>query len=298
MVNLYPTLAEPQRVRSDAAEYPITPEIRALGDAEVYAVTRVQLIEDATNERLDVAAYSSFYHDAGEQDLFWHGHRRPALAESGGRRGVTDYLLTLGQLDAQPPQTDRYTMQVQCLCSNANLPVNLPFGGGSPRLTPEDPISGLAQIAALTPPTPVRRLNLGSGLLWRLLSHLNLNYLSLIGGSDPAAQLREILRLYDFGDSPATRAIIQSVDSLHSRICSLPVTVDGRPVVCRGIDMEVVFDPALLETSSALVLGDTLQSFLTLYVSINSFVRLTVRIKGRDGIYHRWEPQIGRRALL
>lgn len=298
MLNLFPAVAEPCRVRTDAAEYPVTPDIRSLGDAEVYAVTGVDLVEDGSNAQQHVAPYFSFDHEPQPQGLFWQGHRRAALAESGGRRGVTDYLLTLSQLDARPPESDRHTLQVRCLCSNANLAANLPFGGGSPRLDPEEPISGLDVAVALTPPTPVRRLNLGNELLWRLISHLNLNYLSLVGARDPGAQLREILRLYDFGDSPATRSIIRSVDSLRSCVASLPVTVDGRPVVCRGIDMEVVFDPSLLETSSALLLGDTLQRFLTLYVSLNSFVRLTARIKGRDGVYHRWEPLIGRRVLL
>ena len=144
----------------------------------------------------------------------------------------------------------------------------------------------------------MRRLDLGKGLLWRLLSHLNLNYLSLVGSKNPAEQLREMLRLYDHGDSPALRARINALDSVKTRIISLPVAVDGRPVICRGVDIDIMFDGSLLESGSALLFGDVLMQFLSSYVNLNSFVRLSVRIKGREGVYHRWEPLIGKRPVI
>ena len=134
--------------------------------------------------------------------------------------------------------------------------------------------------------------------MWRLLSHLNLNYLSLVGSKNPAQQLREMLRLYDHGDSPTLRARINAVDSVKTRIISLPMSIDGRPVICRGVDVEIMFDPSLLDTGSALLFGDVLMEFLSTYVNLNSFVRLSVRIKGRDGIYHRWQPAVGRRPVI
>ena len=127
---------------------------------------------------------------------------------------------------------------------------------------------------------------------------LNLNYLSLVGNKNPAEQLREMLRLYDHGDSPTLRARINVVDSVKANIISLPMSVDGRPVICRGVNIEVMFDSSLLDNGSALLLGDMLKEFLSTYVNLNSFVRLSIRIKGRDGIYHRWEPVVGRRPVI
>jgi len=51
-------------------------------------------------------------------------------------------------------------------------------------------------VRALTPFTPTLRLASGEGLLWRLLSHLLLNHLSLVDASGAEA-LREMLRLKD-----------------------------------------------------------------------------------------------------
>lgn len=211
---------------------------------------------------------------------------------------MTDYFLSLTTLDGAVPEEQRYTMHVRALCSNGNLPGKLSYGGGQPKLEAVEPVSGMLDAHALSPPSTVRRLDLSRGLLWRLLSHLNLNYLSLVGSRNPAAKLREMLRLYDHGDSPALRAQIEALDSLRTSIISLPVSVDGRPVICRGVDAEVVFDTSLLDTGSALLFGDVLKEFLSQYVNLNSFVRLSVRIKGREGIYHRWEPQVGCRPVI
>ena len=49
------------------------------------------------------------------------------------------------------------------------------------------------------------------GALWRLISHLSLNHLSLADAEDGADALREILKLYDFADSAETRAMIDGV---------------------------------------------------------------------------------------
>jgi type VI protein secretion system component VasA len=49
----------------------------------------------------------------------------------------------------------------------------------------------------------------GGRRLWRLVSHLTLNHLSLADGK--AEALREILRLYDFADSAETRKQIEGV---------------------------------------------------------------------------------------
>lgn len=298
LINLFRSTCEPQRIKPATSEYLVTPDIRSVGDMEVYAINRVAAVEDGSAEATEVAPYCSVEHGGTAGSIYWHGERRQAINQTGHRRGVTDYLLSLSSRESGSVDCDRHTLHIQALCSNANLPASLPFGGGSPHFTPEEPLSGLKGASSLTPPTPVKRLNLDQGMLWRLLSHLNLNYLSLVGDKDGAAQLREILRLYDFGDTPKSRAIVESIDSVKSQIVSLPIVVDGRPVVCRGVDFSITFDVSLLEIGSALLFGETLQRFLSKYVSINSFIRLTARIKGRDGVYRRWEPEVGSRALI
>ena len=298
MINLFQLSAEPSKLRPELAEHQIVPDTGAVGDMEVYAVTNVTLINDGSGEQSNIPPYYGFSHDSRKSRYYWHSERRPSLAEAGRKNAVTDVFISLSNLEGGTVTEQRQTMQVSCLCTNGNLPAKLPYGGGQPRFFPSEPLNGLKGASSISSPSAVRRLDLAHGLLWRLLSHLNLNYLSLIGSSNPAEQLREMLRLYDHGDSPAIRSQINALDSLKTRIISLPMSVDGRPVICRGVDAEIIFDPSLFDTGSALLFGNVLNHFLSMYVTLNSFVRLTVRIKGRDGIYHRWQPVVGSRAII
>jgi type VI secretion system protein ImpG len=296
MVNLFAAQAEPIRLNPEQVEYQLVPDIHAVGDTEVYAITDVRMTGEDSSATAEVLPYYGIHHDGNAHEWYWHGSRRSS--EPGTGSAVTDYSLSITSLDSKAPTGERQSVLTRVLCSNGNLPSRLPYGGGQPKLTAEDAISGLEGVKSTSPPTPVRRLDLGKGLLWRLLSHLNLNYLSLVGSKNPAEQLREMLRLYDHGDSPALRARINALDSVKTRIISLPVAVDGRPVICRGVDIDIMFDGSLLESGSALLFGDVLMQFLSSYVNLNSFVRLSVRIKGREGIYHRWEPLIGKRPVI
>jgi type VI secretion system protein ImpG len=298
MINMFDISAEPCKIKREIAEYQVIPETSAIGDMEIYAITAVTLIDEGSGEQHHIPPYYGFSHDSDKSPIYWHSTRRPTLSEVGRKGAITDVFLSLTNLDGSAPQEQRQTMHVQCLCSNGNLPGKLPYGGGQPKFSPVEPMNGLKEATSISPPGPVRRQDLGHGLLWRLLSHLNLNYLSLVGGKNPAEQLREMLRLYDHGDTPAVRSQINAIDSLKTRIISLPMSVDGRPVICRGVDVEIMFDPSLLDSGSALLFGNVLMQFLSMYVNLNSFVRLSVKIKGRDGIYHRWEPVVGNRAII
>lgn len=297
-VNLYELAAEPCKLKKAQAEYQVIPESSAVGDTEVYAINNVSLIEAGTGDEKAVPPYYGFNHEGGEHNTYWHSSRRHTLSDLGKRTATTDVFLALTNLRDELVEDDQHTLAVDCLCSNGDLPSRLPFGGGQPRLSPSEPVKGLRGATSLSPPSPVRRLDLGSSLLWRLLSHLNLNYLSLIGSKNPAEQLREMLRLYDHGADPTIRAQINAIDSLKTRMVSLPISVDGRPVICRGVDIELMFDSAMLEAGSAILFGEVLVRFLSMYVNLNSFVRLSLRIKGRDGIYHRWKPRLGSRAVI
>ena len=50
---------------------------------------------------------------------------------------------------------------------------------------------------------------------WHLISHLSLNYLSLVEEGRQA--LQQILGLYDFTDSPSTGKMIEGISALNSR---------------------------------------------------------------------------------
>jgi type VI secretion system protein ImpG len=138
---------------------------------------------------------------------------------------------------------------------------------------------------------------LRQGTLWRLISHLSLNHLSLVDGSEGADALREILKLYDFADSAETRGLIDGVLSVRGR------NVTGRTGgkgggVCRGVEATVEFDPDRFTGSGLFLFAAVLERFLALYSHVNSFSRLTATVRGKEGVLRRWPPRLGEKPLL
>ena len=172
---------------------------------------------------------------------FWHATRRPAESSTRtGDRG-TEVYLSLVDLGFRPSAPADWTLEVETTCLNRDLPQGLPFGGDQPRLQFRAGGGVISGIVCLTAPTRTLRPALRQGLLWRLISHLALNHLSLVGDGQADA-LREILKLYDFADSAETRNQINGIVRLDSRRIVGSVRTDGMVAFCRGLEVTLQFD--------------------------------------------------------
>src|SRR5690606_3726731 len=123
-------------------------------------------------------------------------------------------------------------------------------------------------------------------------------HLSLTDSEEGAEALREILRLYDFRDSSETRAVIDSILSVSARRGVARAPTRDMGAFCRGTDVTIEFDDQRFSGSGLFLLACVLERFLGLYCSINSFSRLTAKVKGRSGVLRTWPPRAGDRILL
>jgi type VI secretion system protein ImpG len=150
----------------------------------------------------------------------------------------------------------------------------------------------------LTPPTKTSRPEYGSGALWRLISHLTLNHLSLVSGDGSPDALREILKLYDIADSNETRNMIAGLLSVSSE----PAV--GRPGgsvlggVCRGLQVRLHFDEDKFTGRGVYLFGAILERFLGMYCSLNSFTRTVVSTNRREGPLCEWPARAGEMVFL
>jgi type VI secretion system protein ImpG len=209
----------------------------------------------------------------------------------------TEVFLSLVDLGFSPSAPADWTVDIETTCLNRDLPHRLPFGGGQPRLQFTEGGALVSGISCLTPPTRTLRPAMQRGTLWRLISHLSLSHLSLVDGSEQADALREILRLYNFTDSPETQAIIDGVLSVNSRRVVGRVGRDLSAGFCRGLEVTLQFDEEKFAGSGLLVFASVLERFLALYVSLNSFTRLVALTKGKETVYRRWPPRTGEKVL-
>ncbi len=150
----------------------------------------------------------------------------------------------------------------------------------------------VASINCLIKPTPARRPSLGGAQQWRLISHLSLNYMSIVEGGEDA--LREILKLYDFDDSPATRQQINGIVSLQAQ----HVTKRIGQSFCRGVQVTIEFDEDKFVGAGLYLFASILERFLGQYVSVNSFSRLVAKTVQKKGALKEWPPRSGNRVIL
>jgi type VI secretion system protein ImpG len=298
MVNLHSQPAEPIPLTHTQTRYRVVPDAHRPLSAEVYSIDRVTATSPA-NEEADFQPFYSFRHgrDRRQQRRFWYAVRQPVDRAGGQVDSGTEVYLSLVDLEFQPAAPANWTLDVQTTCLNRDLPHRLPFGGGQPvlRLTGGGPLS---RIECLTRPTATLRPALRRGALWRLISHLSLNHLSLADYEEGADALREILRLYDFADSAETRSIIDGILSVRTQRVVGRAGRDAREGFCRGLQVTVHFDEDRFTGNGVFLFASVLEHFLGLYCSINSFSKLIATSNKREGEMRRWSPRAGEMVLL
>lgn len=291
IVNTFRQRAEPITLTQRLPEYRVEPDARRPHAHEVYSVDRVVGTAPDGSETEYFPFYSLQHGGGVNRQSYWHAARRVSPGDGG-----SDVYLMLVDSELQP-QAASAILDVEITCTNRDLPQRLPFGGGQPRL---QVASGAppARVVCLTPPTRTHRPALRRGTLWRLVSHLSLNHLSLADGTRGAEALREILRLYDFADSAETRAMIDGLTNIATRRVVGRVGRGRRRGVCRGLEVTLTLDQEKFSGGGLFLMAAALERFLALYVSLNSFTETVVALRGREGELHRWPPRAGERVLL
>jgi type VI secretion system protein ImpG len=204
-------------------------------------------------------------------------------------------LMSFVDLSGRPARPPFEAVTARLTCFNGDLPSRLPFGdeGGDFTLPGGGPIQ---KIVALVKPTPVVLPPLGKPLLWRLISQLSLNYLSLVDGGPEA--LQELLRLYNFGDSIAGEKQIQGILTVQGKPCYTRLEGEHGLSFARGHRVEIGFDEEQFAGGSVYLFASVLERFLGLYTALNSFSTLAVRTRQRKEMLREWPARAGWKALI
>jgi type VI secretion system protein ImpG len=182
-------------------------------------------------------------------------------------------------------------------CFNGDLPSRLPFGvderGDFELAAGAGPV---CRVRCLLKPTAVGQPALGRSLMWRLVSALSLNHLSLIEGGEEA--LQELLRLHNAGDGPAGERQIQGLAAVRSAPAFARVAGEQGVAFARGRRVEVEFDEEHFPGGGVFLFASVLERFLALSASMNSFTQLVARSRQRRRPVGEWAPRAGWRTLV
>ena len=180
MVNLFRQRAEPIRLTQTQSEYRVVPDARRPQAMEVYSIDEVTATSPDGESQTYLPFYSMRHSGVLRGELrYWQAVRRAA---DDTEEALESYL-SLVDFDLDPHLPAHWVVSVETTCTNRNLPLRLPFGGGHPHLTLTNPLAAVTSVTAMLAPSPPLRLPNRKQGRWRLISHLLLNHLSIVGGA-------------------------------------------------------------------------------------------------------------------
>jgi type VI secretion system protein ImpG len=288
IVNVFPHDGDPIRIDRTQTEYRVRPSGRDPFHYEVYTVDRVVAYAAGTAEEREIPDFFSFSHGMSRRDRHYYFARLRTSVVDERLDTYVSFVDPRGE--TVPP--DAETVSFQLTCTNRRLAEALRVGDVQ---VPTESSPSFVNFRNLTVPTPSVTPPLGGDLHWRLISHLSLNYLSLVD----ADALRGILELYNFQalrDPRAQRANQLRLEGIQE-VRSHPAEALAHGCLVRGTAVTVdVLEDRFADEGDLFLFATILNEFLALNATLNSFIQLTVRGLQRGEVY-TWPRRIGRDRL-
>jgi type VI secretion system protein ImpG len=293
-INLFAQAAEPILITQTQHEYRLTPDARYSRMMEVFSVDTVLATSPSKRQTTPVAPLYAYRYNtlAEERGVFWHPSRRYTSFEE---REPSSIFLSLVDINGVISEPAAEVLTVHCTCSNHDLPSQLHFGAAEGDFEAAN-FAGVQRIRALHRPTPSIDPPQGKGQLWRLVSQLSLNYLSL--GEEGLTALQEILRIHNFSQSSQLECQIAGLTGMRSKRHFAVMRTDYGNAPARGVRVELELDERQFASGGAYLFAAVLERFLGQYVSMNSFCQLQAETNLRKGVLGTWMPRSGSRVLM
>lgn len=297
IVNLFSRLADPIYLSQQKYEYHVIADVHRQLTTEIYSIDEVVSTNPATGVNRQFSPFYSLRHAYGEQleKAFWYAKR---VASQRPNDEGTEMFMSLvdAQFNPRVPAVD--VLNVRTTCTNRDLPSRLPFGGKDGDFEVEGTVL-LSKARCLTKPTETIRPPQRRAAQWRLISHLNLNFLSLVNADDgnPEA-LQEILHLYNFDDSSVTRKQILGIKKVESRKAIRQIGGRVGTGFIRGLETTITVDEEEYVGSGMYIFASVLERFLGLYSSLNSFNQMVLRSEQREEDIMIFPARAGQQEIL
>jgi type VI secretion system protein ImpG len=285
-INLFSHTAIPIHHAHRASEYRLIPEGRDQKHYQVYAVDRVTGYQQGmATERV----YSPFGLHRPDQSgaLSYRTSLRKAVVGRGD-----DVFLSVSYPRGHVPLPE--TLSVELTCTNRSLPERLQLGDiCSPTSTSPERMN----FRNIRPVTGTQNPPAGEALLWRMLSHVSLNVLSIAS----AEHLKETLSLYLFserregGGELANRRRIEGIQDV---VLTRETRLVGRASILHGQRVRIrCCSDHFACIGDMYLFGCVLERFLSDSASIGTYTRVELE-DALTGTVFKWPPRIGQQPLL
>lgn len=293
-VNLFVQGAEPILLNQTRHEYTVIPDSRHSEVMEVFSIEDVVATNPRLRQAVALEPFHAYRHQTKNQPdmAFWATARR--LNELGQRQPST-VSISIVDLKGSFVDPEADVLMIKTLCTNFDQPARLRFGNEQGDFEiPGHPEA--KNVTAIRRPTQSCDPPAGKAHVWRMVSLLSLNYLSLCESG--RGGLQEILRLHNMTDSAASDNQVGSILSLKTEPGFALVNSAYGLVPARGTQVEIEFDEQQFAGSGLYLFAAVLERFLGGYASMNSFAQMTARSTTRKEALAKWPPRAGTQTLL
>ena len=306
-VNLFLRRSDRINLSERDVEHLIVPDRMRPLDFEVFSVRGV---EGYAPDGGPPQAFLPFYaaNDLSrnpEHRSYYILRREPRLLSSRSRqRGPrSSYLghetfISLVDPEQAPFNRNLRQLGLDLYCTNRDLALSMPVGKQHTDFTLANnaPVASVRCLVGPTAPRPCR----GEGeYAWRFISHLGLNYLSLVDtdASQGAAALREMLRLYVPSAGSLAARQLEGLISIACHPVVRRIPGSGPVAAGRGLQLTLTLDETAFGGAGGILLAAVLDRFFAKYVSINAFTETVMRSQERGEVM-RWPMRLGQRPVL
>lgn len=305
-INLIERKADRITIKPTEHEYEVVVDRTQPMNYEVYSVQSVQGYTASNEEEVDfLPCYGKYDHAGDNQNgAFFVTRQTPRLLSMNQKKNGprTSYLgsntyVSLVDSSATPVQSAIKQIGLTVLCTNRDLPLQIPIGRGGTDFTLDigAPVEEIRCVRGPTKPKPA--LPMGESN-WRLISLLSLNMESLVAGEEKSAvALRELCRLLSDDIDPGIERQIEAIKTLDVRPVVRQFPTRGYITFGRGVQIDLHCDENGFQGLGVFLFGCVLERFLSRYVSINTFTELVLSTQQRNEI-HRWAARVGNSHLL
>lgn len=287
VVNLFAHDAIPIRLDGKQDQYLLLPAELDPQHCGVFSVDRVTGWKPGGMGYEEYVPFESFEHDSSFDQPRARPHysvrQQPSLLGDG-----LETWLSFGARNGDAQET----LSIELTCTNQSLARQLKPGD---ICLPSEDTPEFLSFRNIGTVTPSYAPPLHRDYLWKLISNMSLNYLSL---ADVEA-LKVILETYDLPrhyDQHALKVSQRMLGGLK-KIAHQHVDRLHRGLPIRGVRTELTMDQdGYLGEGDLFLFASVLNEFFALYASLNSYHEL--RVQSTQGEVYQWTPRMGQQPLL
>lgn len=286
VINLFKYQMEPINLDHRTEKILLRPNSQYPNHYQVYDIESVTGYRTNEHDKKIYKPMSSFKGLKSGQPIYQLLRGRSIINNAPEASLFFPYKETLSNLSAE-------TLSITLTCTNGRLTEKLKVGDiCQPTFSSPESISfrNITQPTySIEPPADVANL-------WRFISHLSMNFLSIAN----LENLKELLKLYVSSEDMDKPRLATNQKRVEGITALKATSVDSifRGIMMRGqqIDMEVD-STQFAELGDVYLFGTLMDHFFSAYTSMNIYTQFNLK-EINSGVTFKWKPRVGNRILI